>query len=211
MTLRPYISLDLETTGLDTDRSEILELGAVLDDGICTIDSLQAINHIINLKEIEYAEPKAIQMNARLFQAMVDHRGVSVEVAFTDLIRLFKEASVKAMAWDANNGQKPRQWVTIAGKNAAVFDVPLMRSFLRRHSFELKQLFQYIHFMVLDVGSLYYADFGRIPSLTEISALLGREKVAHKAAEDALDVVYAVRAKFKTPVWATLGDKFNGN
>jgi oligoribonuclease (3'-5' exoribonuclease) len=41
MKLRPYISIDLETTGLDVEKVQILQIGWVIDDGVSPINSLE--------------------------------------------------------------------------------------------------------------------------------------------------------------------------
>jgi oligoribonuclease (3'-5' exoribonuclease) len=208
--MRPYISVDLETSGLDLEKSEILEVGAVFDDGVSPIEKLQSFSFVISLQVLTHAEPYAVNMNARLFQAMVNKEGVSVVTAFDALTALFREASSKAQMWDIDWKFKPGPRVYIAGKNAASFDIPIIKSFLKRHEYPAKELLQLIHYQVLDVGSMYFPDFGRIPSLSDISAKIGRKEVTHKALDDAFDVVHAIRHKFSNTHWATIGDKING-
>jgi oligoribonuclease (3'-5' exoribonuclease) len=209
--MRPYISVDLETTGVNLEKSEILEIGAVYDDGVSAIESLTKMEFIIQLDVITHAEPYAVNMNARLFKAMARREGVSLMLAFDSITELFRQGAIAAAEWDQANKFNPRNKIYIAGKNAASFDIPILKSFLKRHEYPSKVLFDSIHYQVLDVGSMYYAEFGgRIPSLSEISARAGRAEVTHKALDDAMDVVYATRAKMKDSRWATIGDKING-
>ena len=211
--MRPYISVDLETTGVDLEKSEILEIGAVYDDGVSAIESLEKLEFIIQLDVITHAEPYAVNMNARLFKAMARKEGTSLAIAFNAITDLFCKGATAAAEWDMANKFNPRNKIYIAGKNAASFDIPILKSFLKRREYpNTKVLFDSIHYQVLDVGSMYYAEFGgRIPSLSEISARAGRAEVTHKALDDAMDVVYATRAKMKDSRWATLGDRLNGN
>ena len=50
---------------------------------------------------------------------------------------------------------------------------------------------------VIDVGSMYYEDFGYIPNTNELATHLGLEQTDHRAKSDAMFVVKAVRMKNK--------------
>ena len=78
--------------------------------------------------------------------------------------------------------------VTVAGKNAGFFDLPIMQQ--NGFTFEFKH-------RIIDVGSMYMTDFGYIPSLDEINKLNNRNVVSHNALDDCWDVVFAIRKKFK--------------
>ena len=57
MKLRPYLSIDIETTGLDTRKSEILSIGIILDDGVTPIDQLRRREIFIRLNDYSHQEP----------------------------------------------------------------------------------------------------------------------------------------------------------
>src|SRR5271166_1491659 len=110
--MRPYVSLDLETTGLDTERAEILELGFVYDDGVSPIDKLQKFNFILDLKEITYALFSALHMNARLIKAIHKKEGLTpISTAFAALTHMLVIASRDAMNYDETRGRKPNEKV----------------------------------------------------------------------------------------------------
>jgi len=71
---RPYIALDIETTGLNTRKAQVLQVAAVLDDGVSPIEELDRINYVIKQDEINYGEPYALGMNAWIFQMIKDHK-----------------------------------------------------------------------------------------------------------------------------------------
>ena len=225
--IRPYISMDLETTGLDVEKVDILELAAVLDDGESPIEKLRRVSLIIDLKKFNYSEPYALNMNARLIQAIVDKKGEDPEIVLQKFGALVEEAVGICVEYDLkytdkykvsiekkiNKGEIEsnlsleefkyiyygRTKVEFAGKNFAGFDKPVFTNFFGRETKNFSQYFQALlermHYKTIDVGSMYYPDFGYNPSLSEINKITGRSEVSHQALDDALDVVYAVRHK----------------
>lgn len=195
--IRPYVSLDLETTGLDIEKSHILELGFVYDDGKSTIDQLKKYNFVIHHDRFTHCEPYAMNLNARLIKQIAEKKDtVPFETAINQLLETLREASTAAMKYD----EETKAWridtrVCIAGKNVAGFDLPLLRN-QRATDGLIATLFKYISHRVIDPGSMYYPDFGFIPSLGEINKKNGRNEVTHCAVDDAMDVVCAIRSKF---------------
>jgi len=72
-----YISIDVETTGLDREKCQILSIGAVIEDteNIKPIKDLPRFHAAIKLKDRQgfYGEPVAIQMNAELIGNLVKY------------------------------------------------------------------------------------------------------------------------------------------
>ena len=187
---RPYLSIDIETTGID-DRSQILQISAVFDDLHSSIGVLPTLDLPIKHREITYSEPYAIGMNAELFKKMMNKDFVTyspVEAA-GKLVEFLKE--VQTMCGLDEKG-KPKKLI-LAGKNVASFDIPKIRAFLTGN--DLISFDNLIHYKTLDVGSLYYDIFQDNVSLSKINELTGRKEVSHNALDDAFDVVYAVRHK----------------
>lgn len=211
MSLRPYVSLDIETSGIDTEKSEILELGFVYDDGVSAFSQLKRHNFILKLPSLSFASFSALNMNARLIKAI--HEGkdpqlAEVPYAFGVLLETLHEASAAAYKWDMDRNRKPSQRITLAGKNVASFDLPIIKSFLTRYAATewtgpfsdsldtLNSILGKLQHRTLDPGSMYVADFGYVPSLDEIKTFMGiKDGVSHCAVEDALDVVDAIRFK----------------
>ena len=196
--MRPYLSLDIETTGLNRQKSEVLEIGFCYDDFKMPIDKLPKDNIIVNNPVYEYAETFALKMNARLIEAQnnKDILKYSVKDSFDRMFEATRFGAEYAANWDEAQTWKPTKRVCIAGKNASVFDVPVLTAYFLRKGITEQVLFEwqsYLHYKYIDVGSVYYSKFGYVPSLDEINKLTGRAEVTHMALGDAMDVVCAVR------------------
>lgn len=190
---RTYISIDIETTGID-DRSSILQISAVADDLASPIKQLEFIDMPIKHQSIPYSEPYALGMNAELLKKMMDRKFTTFtpKDALSNLVS-FMSGVQKKSAQD-KYGKYPR--VILAGKNVASFDIPKLRKmFMDFNPEQLGMFDELVHYKTLDVGSLYFDVFKDNVSLSEINKLTGRNQVSHNALDDAFDVVYAVRHK----------------
>ena len=65
----PYVSIDLETTGLDADTCQILEIGAIYDDGTKYVDDLP-IYHKYVYHPLYTGEPYALALNAKILKRL---------------------------------------------------------------------------------------------------------------------------------------------
>lgn len=186
---RGYVSIDIETTGID-DKSHILQISAVYDDLKSPISQLKTIDMPIKWDVMTHCEPYAMGMNAKLLEKMMDRnfRTYSTSEAEDQLIIFLKE--VQELQGPDEKG-RPKK-IILAGKNVASFDIPKIRAFLYSEKRNFDNL---IHYKTLDVGSLYYDTFKDNVSLSEINKLTNRAAVSHNALDDALDVVHAVRYK----------------
>jgi DNA polymerase-3 subunit epsilon len=68
---RPFVFFDLETTGLDADKHEILEIGALLVDPEA-LDVLDSFNCCVKPEHIETADPQALKINGYSEEAWLD-------------------------------------------------------------------------------------------------------------------------------------------
>lgn len=186
--IEPYLSLDLETTGLNLDRSMILEIGAVFDDGVSPIEELKTFRSAIYYENFDYSEPYAMNMNAKLIEEISKMRDTDTYTKSRD--HVFHDFT----SWlrDVMNAHKIKR-IQVAGKNVAGFDIPILRNNIARSNAE--DFTNKFSHRTIDVGSLYYDVFGKNESLSEINKLTGRNQVAHTAIEDCLDVVHAIRYK----------------
>lgn len=178
MSLRfPYLALDIETTGLDRQRVHVLQLAAIYDNGLSP-EKLPTFEVVIRWPVITYGEEYAMHLNRHLLErAFKKDRVVSIEEA--------REQFSKWLDFVQPSGK-----ITLAGKNAAGFDVPILANPVNNFSTN-----KFIR-RVLDPGSMYAEDFTHIPDQSEINKLIGREAVTHDALEDCWDVVYAIRNKW---------------
>lgn len=188
-----YVSIDIETTGID-DRSELLQIAAVVDDMKTSIDKLRTIDLPIKHAEIKYSEPVAMKMNAELLKKLdsADFQSYSPKDAADSLLNFLLEEQAKVGV----DGKGKLRKIVFAGKNVASFDIPKLKKFfmdyLPERAYEFNNL---VHYKTLDVGSLFFDVFKENVSLSKINKLSGRNQVTHNALDDALDVVHAVRYK----------------
>ncbi len=195
---RNYISLDIETTGID-ERSHLLEISLVRDDLKSPIDDLKRIYLPIKHEIITYSEPYALGMNAELLKKMMnkDFKTYTPNEAITEIINFMITVNKE----DIDEKGKNRK-IIFAGKNVASFDIPKVRAFIAQHgsTSDVKLFDSLCHYKTLDVGSLYFDTFKDNVSLSEINKLTGRKEVSHNSMDDALDVVHAVRYKLQVQV-----------
>lgn len=192
--LRPYVSVDIETTGLDKE-SEILQIAAVFDDLVSPIKDLETFNMTIKHEKFRHSEPYALVMNAKLIEKMTRNENVypswTVANKFIDWL---SEIAQQTYFFDTDNNLKMKGKIQFAGKNVANFDIPMLSKFMQEqgltNQFDLLKTHR-----TIDVGSLYLPDFGYNVSLSEINQLLDRPEVSHDALDDAMDVVVAIRHK----------------
>jgi oligoribonuclease (3'-5' exoribonuclease) len=185
--VKPYISLDIETTGLDRI-SNILQIAMVYDDLETPVKDLPKFNVKIFHNSFRYSEPFALAMNAKLIKEMsvgYDKLGegwVHNQFAGESILRFMQQ-------FTQDNTEK----IVFAGKNVASFDIPMVRGMLDQK--DLTIFNKICHYKTIDVGSLYFDVFKENVSLSKINELTGRKEVSHDALDDALDVVYAIRHK----------------
>lgn len=190
---KPYVSLDIETTGLSDD-SHILQIACVLDDSISSVDKLQTLDLVIRYDHYTHAEPYALFLNAKLIEKIAKNEVQTKlpEHAANYLMEFMQKAFQLMKLYD----EKAK--VVLAGKNVAGFDLPKVKKFMEENldsDDRFKEFNKLIDFRTLDVGSLFFQEFRKNVSLETINKFVGRTEVSHNALEDALDVVHAIRHK----------------
>ena len=198
-----YVSIDIETTGLNPETCQVLSIGAVIEDtdNIMPVKDLPTFHGVISSREIS-GDPYAINMNKDLIESMVYWQTGKDDERY-DLERLTgmkfyeKEEIVKAFYnFLLENGFEPNGEVihlTVAGKNFGTFDL----KFLER----LPRWKQYIRVRqrILD-PSILYVNWKEDTSLPGLGACKKRanlpEEVAHDAVEDAIDVILLLRKEY---------------
>ena len=185
--MKPYISLDIETTGLDP-RSQIIQIAMIYDDLETPVNELATFNQKIYYDSFSYSEPYALMMNAKLIQEMSN--GYSkLGLDWTHSAYLNENVLSFMQRFTKDNTEK----IVFAGKNVASFDIPMLRQSMSEH--HLKIFNKICHYKTIDVGSLYFDVFKENVNLSKINELTGRKEVSHDALDDAMDVVYAIRHK----------------
>lgn len=192
-----YVSLDLETTGLDPSANKVIEMAMVLEDTAkaksvkvdklpffrCYVKHDSALWDAYCLKLHKHSPAMAAQ-NIEPLPAILEPG----DFGSLDGVPIYdwELATLRAIDWLAEHGftrEKGTQ-ATPAGKNFGAFD----RLFLH------PQLRGVFNRRALDPGSLL-VDWNKteLPSLAD---LLGREP-AHNALDDARDVVTVLRRAYK--------------
>lgn len=198
-----YVSLDLETTGLDPYSHSIIEFALVVDDlkNPRPVETLPAITgYVSHETDLIWSLPAAIMFKDRMeeYQAAEKIPANMVAERILGFLPAFVIPDFPKKSRDSNfNPVKDLidRKVTFAGKNFASFD----KQFLAGLPIN-EQLMSIIHHRSFDPGSLYFDPKidDTLPSTEECKKRAGlKGKVAHKALDDAMDVVRLIRAKYK--------------
>ena len=191
-----FVSIDIETTGLDSDACQVLEFAAVLVDTELPFSrsNLPTFSAIVVHPEI-HGDPAALAMNAELIKKIADvltpSGGIKPIAPFPEYCEP-DEVAAEFRKWLTLNGvSKP----TFAGKNVAGFDLPFLRKLVGWDSVGG-------HHRVLDPGSMYaQPKHEYVPGLREIMEMIPKSYLhdrgfynlsPHKALDDALMVAIAV-------------------
>jgi len=179
-----YVSIDIETTGLDPETCQILEIGAVWDDWTKPIHELPVYHRLVAHEEYR-GNAYALALNAALLKRLSGER----EPWFLDPDQVADDFAtwLKVCGWDGQTALTP------AGKNFASFD----RQFLRRLP-RFEQVVK-LHHRTLDPAVLFWRpEDEKLPDSKTCYERAGLDnKVAHTAVEDALAVVRLVRLGIK--------------
>jgi len=84
-----YVSIDIETTGLDREKCEILSIGAVIEDPskLLPIDELPRF-HVAIKRNGFYGEPTALTMNSELIGAITQYQNAQDQDEKNDLVQM---------------------------------------------------------------------------------------------------------------------------
>jgi oligoribonuclease len=179
-----YLSIDIETTGLEPDMDQILSIAAVLDTPETRhlpVNELPFFHRLIR-HERYHGNAIALAMNSEILRKIGEDDNESWTLPVGKVYETF-------IMWLQEQGMTGRRMVA-AGKNFASFD----RQFLGRLDWRFKKLF---HHRSLDPGSMFVSSSDSVPPSTEECgnrASLERNEKAHDALEDARYVVRLVRA-----------------
>jgi oligoribonuclease (3'-5' exoribonuclease) len=204
-----FLSLDLETTGLDPKTSSILEIGAVIGD---TSDPYEKISFWpkMTLARIEDSDepgksvftgtPFALALNAGLLRRIAQAPSLRQEPESYWVPEFFsKVADWSGIRWlsspwtfgevlsDFLDTYLPNETgIQVVGCNVGSFDL----QFLARES-SSETVLSRLHHRTIELGSLakgFLRTDGRAISSSEMNRqFLGKDQVAHTALEDAKD------------------------
>jgi oligoribonuclease len=180
-----YISIDIETTGLEEERDQIIEIGIVEENTKeeKEIKELKRFHCYVENKRIE-GNAYAIGMNAEKIKRISKREPGFNYLKPEEVVDSIKE-------WLKEIGYKENERIVIAGKNVGIFDLQFLKR-LKGWEEELN-----IHHRVLDPGMMYLDIEDLVPpNLSECKVRAGLEsEVSHTAIEDAIDVIKLIRYK----------------
>lgn len=188
-----YISIDIETTGLDPKKDQVLEIAAVFEDTeaevLLPVESLLYKRRIIKHERIE-GNPFALSMHQDLLKEIGERTLRDIDFNSPDQVRSrisYAADDISSWVYELAKVKTDgsREQIVLAGKNIEAFDLKFLPE-----SFKKK-----FHRRVLDAGnialgsdhSLWWREV--IPSLRD---LINRD-VSHTALEDARDVIRVIR------------------
>lgn len=184
-----YVSIDIETTGLDPINDQVLQIGAIIEDtkNPLPFEEVPKFNQLIRHKRIT-GSPTALAMNAGLIAKMADSDiGVShPESAVLDLYEWMLE----------NLGPLPGKFRPVwAGKNVASFDLPFLENISNWNNYFERSN------RILDPAILFvdWKKDVRPPSLQDCLRRAGFSEdrvVTHDALSDAWDVICCLRTAY---------------
>jgi len=201
-----YISIDIETTGLDPLKDQVLSFGAILEDTTNPLpfDKISKFHAAIKRDRIE-GGLYAINMNKKLLETINNYMSSKDSKERDDIIngtgmQFYEECDIVygfkqwliANDFIEKESDQPIP-VTIAGKNFATFD----KLFIERLP-RWKQFFR-IRQRIIDPAILFmdwYND-DSLPGLSLCKKRAGfNPNVTHDAIEDAWDVIELLRLNY---------------
>ena len=180
-----FISIDIETTGLNPKKCQIIEFGAIIDDLKEQKPYKELPKFVAHIWRPYYkGEPYALNMHSNFFKRISQKDSNMNIVTENELMPLFKKFIL-------DNGYKENESINVAGKNFAGFD----KKFIDKLKYkEIK----FSH-RVLDPAILYF-DPNEDDVLPNMKTCLERaemsDEVPHTALEDAWLVCKLLRYKF---------------
>jgi oligoribonuclease (3'-5' exoribonuclease) len=200
MSYAPYISIDIETTGLDSEKCQVIEIGMVVEtDWRTPIEQLPACSFLVDPGTI-IGEPFALQLNAQILREIAECRRTG-SGNWTDT-----EGAVQKM-FNFMRAYFPYTHAQLhfvaAGKNYGSFDARFLER-LPNWKAWMKP-----HHRPLDPGGMYFDARidDSVPGTEECMRRAGFDPdVKHRAEEDARNVVRLIRRKAFAQSFADLQD-----
>ena len=189
-----YISIDLETTGLDPEKDDIIEFGAALDD-LSNPKPLEELPrfHAYVCKDSYRGSPFALSMHPTIFRRIAKREeGYNYLYPNTLGISFLNFLVSNGYELAEKKGKKiKRTTINVAGKNFGSFDLQFLK-FQTNFSSSVR-----IRSRLLDPGVLCVEKGDEaLPGLGLCLDRIGvKSEVEHTAIEDSLDVIKVIRAK----------------
>ena len=179
----PYVSIDLETTGLDENFCQVLEFGAVIDDWHTPIEQLPRFRKYVRQSYI-HGQPYALALNHEILRKLSSNDPAIDAQSCTE-----EKLGFYFAGWLRDHDIDPMH-VSAAGKNFAGFDL----QFLKR----VPGFLGHVHFKhrAIDPAVFYWRP-DTDDCLPNMKTCLERadldDHVSHTAVEDCISVIQLVR------------------
>lgn len=193
-----YVSLDLEMTGNQPERHQIIELAAVVEDTkrLRPLAELPTFRRAVRHPEY-VGTAGALALNARLLQELAHAEADQPDICSA------AELLPQLRAWLLEQGfradKKDRVAVTLAGKNIGSFDLLFLRQLPGWGTLVRAEP------ALLDPAAFYlnWRKDSRLPTMQicKARAKFADDTVAHQAVADALDVIQLLRPFYHAPAY----------
>lgn len=192
-----YLSLDIETTGLDPDSDQLLQVSMIVENTERPSVEVEALPHFTCFIKHErvVGNAYALGMNGWILDIISGRNPKSQHSVLKGKNRYELEENgyfdtwiLSAMKFLDTHFGKDR--ITVAGKNVAGFDIPFLPKVIRKR----------FRHRCIDAGTLFidWSKDRMPPDLAECKERAGIDTpVAHDAREDAMDVIRLIRARTK--------------
>lgn len=191
-----YISIDIETTGLNPVETDILEIGAYIEDTNKQLPREQLpYFHAYIWKENYRGNAFALAMNTRILQKILELKKNNDPSLLepNDVSKQFGEFLLSHKdLWPREKFINQCGPFNIAGKNVAGFDLPFLNQLPGWSKI-------YFHRRILDPAFLYFEPSHDevLPDLSECKRRAGLEElVTHEALDDSWDTIRLIRCKY---------------
>ena len=181
-----YISLDIETTSLDPQNGEILEIGLVFDD----LEVQKPLNELERFRiVIRHRQPVMCDLATILF---TNHKVIEDSVCGEDAIE-YGDVIYDIQYFFFRCGFKIDEKITLAGKNITMFDLPFLEACIPGW---VETINPRLHSRIIDPAVSFLTCYDtEVPNLATCLYRAGFDsEVHHTAMEDVLAVVQLVRA-----------------
>jgi len=190
------VSIDIETTGLDPETCQILQIGAIIEDtlDVKPLSELPTYSCLVEHKSY-IGSAYALQLNSGLLKKISGLEKCKDRAEYRKEHNILTPTmvSVSLSSWLANNGCEvdgEKVFINAAGKNFASFDKLFLEK-LPNFTSKIK-----IRSRIIDpaVYATNWKEDNSIPGLKLCKERAGIEgEVTHDAVDDALDVIKVLR------------------